>query len=130
MYIMELLNIIKKATKFGSFHSRFHSRDNYFSFLLKCVFYILPAIVIGNFTDDFIKKMSKDKDIGENIHYYILLQTFIIITTLYLIILLSSSYASEFQVTTAGGLFIVFYFAIQTNYITMIKEYSLLRISV
>jgi hypothetical protein len=123
---MDPLNIIKKAMKFGSFHSL----DNYFSFSLKCAFYIIPAIILGNFTDNSVKKMTKDKDIGENIHYYISLQTFIIISTLYIIILLSSSYASEFQVTTAGGLFIVFYFAIQTNYISMIKEYSLLRISI
>lgn len=30
---------------------------------------------------------------------------------------------SEFQVTIAGGYFVVLYFGIQTNYIRMIKEY-------
>lgn len=42
---------------------------------------------------------------------------------MYIIILYLSDYISEFQVTVAGGYFIVLYFGIQTNYINMIKKY-------
>jgi hypothetical protein len=53
--------------------------------------------------------------------YYIFLQTLIIILTLYLIFFFLSDYMSEFQVTIAGGFFIVLYYGMQTNYILMIQ---------
>ncbi len=90
---------------------------------MKCLFYIIPAVILGNYTDITIQNIKKDKKLGEYKLYYILLQTFIIISTLYLILLLLTSYTSEFQVSIAGGFFIVFYFGLQTNYIDMIKEY-------
>ena len=45
-----LNNIIQRATDFGTFRSR----ENIFSFTLKCLFYIIPAIILGNFTDTTI----------------------------------------------------------------------------
>lgn len=116
---MSLFNIIERATDFGTFRSR----ENFFSFTLKCIFYIIPAIIIGNFTDNIINKIKKDKILGNNIVYYILLQTLIILLTLYIILNLLTSYTNEFQVTIAGGFFSVLYFGIQTNYMYMIKEY-------
>lgn len=116
---MKLLDIIQRATDFGTLRSR----DNFLSFTLKILLYIFPAIILGNYTDIFIKKLQEDKTLGKNILYYILLQTFIVILTLYLILKFLSNYISEFQVTIAGGYFIVLYFGIQTNYIDMIKEY-------
>lgn len=116
---MNLSNIIQRATDFGSFRSR----DNFFSFALKISFYIIPAIIVGNYTDKFIHRLQKDKILGSNVLHYILLQTLIIISTLYLIIIYLSDYISEFQVTIAGGYFIVLYFGIQTNYIQMIQDY-------
>lgn len=112
-------NVIERSIEFGTLRSR----ENFFSFTLKCVFYIIPAIILGNYTDVTIKTIKKNKELGDYTSYYILLQTLIIISTLYLIILFLTSYTSEFQVTVAGGLFIVFYFGIQTNYIHMMKEY-------
>ena len=118
---MKQLNIIQRAIDFGTFRSR----KNYFSFILKCLFYIIPSVLLGNYIDTAIKvKRDKEFDDHDYTAYYILLQTLIIITLLYVIILFSSTYTSEFQVTLSGGLFIVFYFGIQTNYINMIKEYT------
>lgn len=116
---MNLHNIIQKATNFGTFRSR----ENFFSFALKCLFYIIPAIIIGNYTDITVKKIKNDKIFGYYLLYYILLQTFIIILTLYIILLLSTNYTNEFQFTIAGAYFVVLYFGIQTNYMHMIKEY-------
>jgi len=116
---MKLLNIIQRATDFGTFRSR----ENFFSFTLKCIFYIIPAVILGNYTDMTIQNFKKDKELGDYTLYYILLQTFIIISTLYLILIFLTSYTNEFQLTLAGGFFIVLYFGIQTNYIHMIKEY-------
>jgi hypothetical protein len=116
---MGLPNIIKRATDFGSLRSR----DNVFSFTLKIILYILPAVILGNYTDITVKKLQENKTLGENILHYILLQTFIIILTMYFILKMFSDFISEFQVTIAGGYFIVLYFGMQTNYIRMIQEY-------
>ena len=117
---MKLLNnIIERATDFGTLRSR----DNFFSFALKCMFYIIPAIILGNYTDIIIQKIKKDKKLGDNILYYILLQTLIILSTLYIILVFITTYTNEFQVTLAGGFFSVLYFGIQTDYIHMIKEF-------
>lgn len=116
---MNLRNIIQKATEFGTFSSS----KNFFSFALKCIFYIIPAIILGNYTDIAIQKIQKNKLFGNYTFYYILLQTLIIIATLYLILLLWSSYTHEFQLTISGAFFGVLYFGIQLNYIDMIREY-------
>lgn len=116
---MKLFNIFQSATDFGTFSSR----ENFFSFTLKCIFYIIPAVILGNYTDITIQRMKKEKEFGDYTIYYILLQTLIIISTLYLILLLLTGYTSEFQTSLAGGFFIVLYFGIQTNYMNMIKEY-------
>ena len=114
-------NLFQEAIDFGTFHSREH----FFPFTLKCLFYIIPAVILGKYTDVIIKKIKKVKKFGDSELYYILLQTFIIISTLYLILLFLNNYTSEFQVTMSGGLFSVFYFGIQTHYIDMIKEYRI-----
>ena len=115
---MILRNIIQRATEFGTFRSR----ENFVSFVLKCLFYIIPAVILGNYTDITVERIKTNKDLGDYTLHYILLQTFIILSTLYLLLFLTD-YTSEFQLTLSGGFFIVLYFGIQTNYINMMKEY-------
>lgn len=117
---MKLYNIIEKATDFGTLRSQ----DNFFSFTLKILLYIIPAVILGNYTDNTIKKFQEYKELGDNKIYYILLQTFIIILTQYIFLVFFLNFISEFQVTVAGSYFIVMYYGIQTNYLRMIKEYS------
>jgi hypothetical protein len=114
-----LLDIFERGSDFG----KFRSRENLYSFTLKCIFYIIPAIILGIYTDVTIRRIKKNKVLGDNILYYILLQTLINIATLYVFLILLVNYTSEFQVTIAGGFYSVLYFGIQTNYILMIKEY-------
>lgn len=114
-----LFSTLKQATDFG----KFRKKEHFLSFILKCLFYIIPAIFLGNYIDVFIQKIKKNKLFGNNLVYYILIQTFVNIITLYFILFLSTKYTSEFQVTLEGGFFSVLYFGIQTNYINMIKEY-------
>jgi undecaprenyl pyrophosphate phosphatase UppP len=116
---MRIQDIIERATDFGSLRSR----DNFFSFVLKILIYIVPAVILGNYTDITIKRLQEYKVFGDNKIYYILLQTLIIITTQYIFLIFLLKFISEFQVTIAGGYFIVLYFGIQTNYFNMIKEY-------
>jgi hypothetical protein len=95
------------------------------SFALKIMIYIIPAVILGHFTDIAIKKIRDDKVFGKFIIYYILLQTIFNIVTLYLFILFLPNFTSEFQTTVSGGYFIVLYFSMQTNYIDMLKEYMI-----
>ena len=116
---MKLFNILEKATDFGTFRSRSHL----FSFTLKIIFYILPAVILGHFTDMTIENMKKRETFGKNNLNYIVFQTVVNIVTLYLFVLLLTDFTSEFQQTMSGGYFIVLYFGMQTNYIYMIKDY-------
>jgi hypothetical protein len=117
---MKVNDIIKVATEFGTFRSREH----FLAFASKCLFYIIPAVVLGNFTDSVVQRIKDNYPVVDYVLFYILLQTFIIISTLYLIVKLLTGYASEFQLTLSGSFFVVLYFGMQTNYINMIKEYS------
>lgn len=110
---------LKQATNFG----KFRSKEHFFSFILKCLLYIIPAVFLGNITDAFVYKLEINKLFGDDLLPYILTQTFIDIITLYFILFLLYKYSSEFQVTLEGGFFSVLYFGIQTNYINMIKVY-------
>lgn len=115
---MKEIHIFQRATEFGTLASR----KDFFSFALKCLFYIIPATILGNYTDLIVTILKNNNELGDYIPYYVLLQTLIIILTLYLTILFLSNYMSEFQVTVAGSFFSVLYFGMQTNYILMIKE--------
>ncbi len=55
---MKILNILQRATDFGTMRSR----ENVFSFTLKCIFYIIPAVILGNYTDTTIKGLKEDSN--------------------------------------------------------------------
>lgn len=116
---MKLSKIIDRTTDFGTIRSR----NDLLSFTLKIMVYIIPAVILGHFTDIVVKKNRIDNVFGKNVIYYILSQTIINIVTLYLFILFLPRFMSEFQTTISGGYFIVLYFSMQTNYIDMLKEY-------
>jgi hypothetical protein len=116
---MTIFKIIDRTTDFGTLRYR----NDLLSFTLKIIIYIIPAVILGHFTDISVQKSETRKIFGEDIILYILLQTIINIVTLYLFILFLPKFMSEFQTTMAGGYFIVLYFSLQTNYINMLKEY-------
>ena len=112
-------SIIGRATSFGTLRAR----ENFLSFALKCTFYIIPSVILGDFTDIAVQKIKNEKLLGDALIPYIILQTMTIITTLYLLSRFVPAYINEFQFTMSGGFFIVLYFGLQTNYIDMIKGY-------
>lgn len=116
--------ILKRATSFGSNN---HEND-FISFTLKIFIYILPAIVLGDIIDKTISKLQEKHILGDDIIFYILLQTMFNISLLYLFILLFPDFLKEFQSTMPGVYFITLYFTMQTNYMTMTKEYMKLII--
>lgn len=120
---MKVKDIFQRATDFGSTRSR----ENFFSFSLKFIFYIIPAVILGNFTDILVQYFKQYKSFGDMLIYYILFQTIIIISTLYVIVVFLADFSSEFQLTLAGSYFIVLYFGIQSNYINMIKEFMFIE---
>ena len=52
---MGLRDIIRRATEFGTLSSR----DNFLSFTLKISLYIIPAVILGNYTDTTVKKLQE-----------------------------------------------------------------------
>jgi hypothetical protein len=119
MDLMDLNNILKKATNFKDRHSQ----KNFIAFVIKCFFFIIPALLLGNYTDRTVEKIKKNKIFGNNTFFYIFFQTMIIIISLYLILLISTDYINSFGFTLSGNLFITLYFGIQINYILMIKDF-------
>jgi flagellar biosynthesis component FlhA len=107
---------------------KYYSQCVFLSFTLNCIVHIIPAVILGNYTDIFIQRIKKDKKLGDNILYYILLQTLIIIATLYLFLLFITVYTNDFVVTLYGEFFIVLYFSAQSDYIHMIKDYIITHI--
>lgn len=124
---MNTRHIINRANYFGSSQSI----NTFSSFTLKIFILIIPAILLGHLTDLFIIKLKNKKIFGYNILNYILLQTLIISITIYLITTFTYNYMNDFQNAIAESYFIVMYYGLQTNYIRMIKEYSMntLRLS-
>ncbi|MCJ7801155.1 MAG: hypothetical protein MUP82_02220 [Candidatus Marinimicrobia bacterium] len=116
---MKVYNIYERATDFGSFRSR----KNFFSFALKITFYILPAVILGYYTDTTIQTMKSRMVFGPNTIHYILVQTLVNVITFYLLVLFLSDYMSEFQRSIAGSYFGVLYFGVQTNYMDMLRVY-------
>lgn len=116
---MRVPDILERAVDFGT--ERSHT--NLFSFTLKILFYIIPACILGKYTDKTIKSLQEYKTLGENTLYYILLQTFIIVITFYAILNVFPKFINELQVTIAGVFFGSLYFNMQGNYINMIHSY-------
>jgi len=116
---MNLSKIIDRATDFGTLRSR----NDLLSFTLQMMIYIVPAVILGHFTDIAIKKIKSDNVFGKVIINYILLQTMFNIVTLYSFILFLPKFMSEFQTTLSGLYFTALYFSMQPNYIDMLKEY-------
>lgn len=119
---MKVSKIIERSIDFGTLRSR----NDLFSFTLKIMMYVIPAVVLGYYTDNIVKKMRSYTIFfieDDKLIYYILFQTMLNIITLYLFILFLPKFMSEFQRTVSGGYFIVLYFGMQTNYIIMLKEY-------
>lgn len=116
---MKISRVIERATDFGSRRSR----KDFFSFSLKILFYMIPAMILGDYTDTTIKNMKMRYAFGQDAIKYIVLQTLVILFTLYIFVIFLKDFVSEFQKSIAGSFFIVIYFGMQSNYLRMIKEY-------
>ena len=115
---MNIKKIINNSVDFGTRKST----SNFWSFMLKIFFYIIPSTILGHYTDIMIYRAKKRKIFGEKPVYYIFLQTVLIISTFYILILLLKSFMSELQTTIPGTFFVVVYWGMQTNYIIMLKK--------
>jgi uncharacterized membrane protein YhaH (DUF805 family) len=116
---MKVSRVVERATDFGSRRSR----KDFFSFSLKILFYMIPAMILGDYTDTTIQNLRTRRTFGNDPLKYIALQTLLILFTLYIFVLFLKDFTSEFQKSLAGSFFIVLYFGMQSNYLRMIKEY-------
>lgn len=118
---MKLYDIVKKSFQYGTTSSREH----FISFAIKIITYIIPAVILGHYTDQIIQTFQTKELLGSNLLYYAILQMCINIATLYVLINYLSKFASEFQQSIAGSYFIVLYFGMQTNYIDILQNHML-----
>jgi len=118
-YIMKISKVIERATDFGSRRSK----KDIFSFSLKILFYIIPAVILGDYTDTTIQNLKMRREFGDDLIKYIMLQTLIIVFTLYIFVIFLKDFMSEFQKSIAGSFFMLIYFGMQDDYLHMMKEY-------
>jgi len=118
-YIMKISKVIERATDFGSRRSK----KDFFSFSLKILFYIIPAVILGDYTDTTIQNLRMRREFGDDLIKYIMLQTLIIVFTLYIFVIFLKDFMSEFQKSIAGSFFMLIYFGMQDDYLHMIKDY-------
>jgi hypothetical protein len=115
---MKISRIIKQATDFGTLNSK----NDFFSFSLKIIFYIIPALILGDYTDSTIQYLKMRREFGNDLITYIILQTLVIIITMYIFVIFLTPFMKEFQKSIAGIFFIVIYFGMQDDYLAMMKE--------
>jgi len=116
---MKISRVIERATDFGTLRSK----NDFFSFSLKIFFYIVPALILGDYTDSTIQNLRMRREFGNDLITYIILQTLIIIITMYIFVIFLRPFMKEFQRSIAGIFFVVIYFGMQNDYIEMMKEY-------
>ena len=109
------IKIIKQGLDFGSFEHR----KSPVSFFIKMFIFLCVGVISGYFLDTTINKYYKKEYNTE----FVILQTLLIFTILYLFVVFMGKFASEFQSTMAGGLFIAIFYGFQQNYITHLKEF-------
>lgn len=97
-------------------------RTHFVSFLFKVLTMIVPAIILGHYNDEYIRKLQREKVLGDKRYKYILFQTISSIAIIYIIYRIFNSYADEFQTTSAGLFFTALFWSVQTNYVNNIKE--------
>jgi hypothetical protein len=116
---MKFSRVIERATDFGTLRSK----KDFFSFSLKIFLYILPALILGDYTDSTIQNLRMRREFGNDLITYIIVQTLAIIFTMYIFVIFLTPFMKEFQKSIAGIFFIVLYFGMQDDYLHMIKEY-------
>lgn len=91
--------------------------ESFFELNIKSMLLIVPAIVMGHYLDEFVKRRK-----FENVVHSVALQTFMNIAIIYTLHKVNTSYTKEFQVSLAGLFFSALFFGMQTNYIANLKK--------
>lgn len=95
------------------------------SFSIKSLALLVPGIILGYIIDKYVKKLYDAKKLGDNILYYIILQTIISVLLMFVISNIDSyvEISHEFQNTFAGLFFVSLFFGMQSNYIYLLQQY-------
>lgn len=114
---------VKNALDFGgSTKIQKIERTHFVSFFLKVLLMIVPAILLGHYTDEYVRKLQDANHFGSEKWKYIVLQTVASIFVVYLIYRLFHPYSDEFQTTSAGLFFSALFWSVQTRYVQNIKD--------
>jgi len=96
--------------------------NHFISFFVKCLAFLIPAIILGILIDVCIDKLQRRRCFGQNVWTYISLQFAFNIYILYFTLkTLNSEYASEFQNTIPGMFFSTIFFGVQLKWFKNIQ---------
>lgn len=82
----------------------------------RSILLIVPAIIIGHYLDESVKKMKL------NAASSVVIQTFLNILIIFGFHKVNQAYAMEFQTSLAGLFFSALFFGTQTNYMDNLKK--------
>jgi hypothetical protein len=111
--------ILTTSTDFGN--TRYE--QTMATFTIKTILLFIPGILLGHYTDRFVKKIQEKEMLGRGLYKYLLVQLFLNILVIYTVILMSSAYAKEFQTTIAGLFFVSMFFSLQSNFVKNIQDF-------
>jgi hypothetical protein len=113
-----VLTHIKNGLSFGNENHNKH----FISFFVKCLAFVIPAILFGIAIDVLIDKVKQRNCFGDHIWIYISLQFLFNIYVLYVTLkVLNREYASEFQNTLPGMFFSTIFFGVQLKWFKNIQ---------
>lgn len=113
------MRIFERSIRFGTYEYR----ASFLSFMLKIFYFIIPALLISHFLDEWMNVMYQETE-RDTIRIEILIvHTILMIAILYGILVFFESYSKEFQTTIAGGFFIAIFFGFQPHYLQHLKDY-------
>ncbi len=96
--------------------------ETIFGYYSRMIYHIIPAIILGIIIDKYLTKLQTIY-LPNNHLFYVILQLIIIILALYVIQkYISPTYASSWQSTTPGILFVSLFFGIQVNLYKNIEQ--------
>ncbi len=114
-----MFEYIKNGLTFGNEEHNTH----FVSFFIKCLAFVIPAIVLGIVIDLLVYRLQVQNKCGKHLWTYITLQFLINIILLYMSLkVLNVGYANEFQTTIPGMWFSTILFGVQIKWFKNIEN--------
>lgn len=113
------MRALERSLTFGTYESR----ASFVSFMLKIFYFLIPALVIAHFLDEWMNALYQETERDILRIELLVIHAILMIAILYGFVVCFQSYSKEFQTTIAGGFFIALFFGFQPHYLQHLKDY-------